>query len=224
MLPLVYAHASDWKTAQKTPHLLKSLQETVQDVLVFSADDDVVAAITMALRDNFEVSVKHIFSLPSIDPSGKYRGYLLTLTRLDQYGEPVFPLGENVGRAIPLQGSLIVGWTGPGSDVILKFNLPAPTGDVMVQICGMLVTVALEDELAALVNQTPVTLTRQPAQAECDVRYTASIPQEAIPGDSFTEIALNIPVAPGDRALHNGNRELLGMAMTSITFSIEDTP
>jgi|GEM_PF-1295514 len=221
----VYGHASKWEIAHTNARALKAMLKIVQDVLILSADENVLTEANDLLSDHFDVKVNHNFALPSADPTGRYRGYLLTLTRLDHYGESVFPFGDNVNWATQFAPTVVIGWTGPGADVVLKFNLPAPEGDVVVEVCAITSTIALADELPALVNQIPITFTRQPASGEtCLLRYTADVPQAAITGDEFTEIALNIPVAPADTVLHNGVKDLYGMGITTITFYTADIP
>jgi len=222
----IYLHSLTLASIQSKPQRLKTYQSMVQPFLLLSDHETILDELTEKMGSAFDIQVNHNFALTHIDPTGKYRGYLLTLTALDYYEEPLFPVGENVSRGIFLKDTLIVGLTGPGSDVVLKFNLPAPTGDVMVQICGMLATTELGDTLPARVNQVPVTFTRQLAQEDCDLRYTASIPQSVITGDSFTEVALTIPVVDADIVLHNGSKAkaLYGMAIASITFFDEGQP
>ena len=196
-----------------------------QRYLLLSDNEAVLDEMNEKIGSAFNIQVNHSFALTQIDPTGKYRGYLLTLTRLDRYGEPILPSGDNVNWFKQFSAYLDVAWTGPGSDVVLRFNLPVPESDVVVELCAVESTTALGDVLPALVNDVPVTFTRQPASGEtCLLRYTADVPQAAITGDEFTEIALTIPTAPADTVLHNGSKELYGMAIVSITFYTEETP
>ena len=222
----IHFRSLNWASIQYDPQRLKWYQATVQRYLLLSDHETILDELTEKMGNAFDIQVNHSFGLTEIDPSGAYRGYMLTLTRLDRYGEPVFASGDNVNRpttvTLPLRA---VGWTGPGSDVILKFNLPAPKGDVMVEICGVLATTVLDDVLPALVNQTPVTFTRQPSIGDCFERYTANIPQAIITGEGITEIALTIPVAlPDDRVVEGQAKDLYGLALTLITFFDEGQP
>lgn len=215
----IYNRGVNWSRATQDFSGLKWRYQ-FQEELIFLADYETsMTDVEAALKDIYDVEILHAFTLPEIDTTGLYRGYLLRFTRIDSYGEPVFPTGENIYRPTLLaESNARVAWTGPSATPRILFNLPQPRSDIILEVCGVLSTTPVGEQMIGKLNQVEVLFIRQDAKENCVIRYTATVPATAILDGNFTELELDIPTAPASQVLNVNIQALYGLALTSITF------
>lgn len=206
----VHRRLPNWSYVQRNSLELKWVYPFQQDIIFFVEDDDSLDAALSILSPNFLIEVRRTIELPQIDPTGQYRAYLLRFTQRHAYGEDIFPYGDNLSTPANLSNDVLVAWTGPQSNVIFRVNLPSASMDVRIELCGLESHIPIEDELQAMMNQNPIRLTRQAALENCPIRYTGTVSKDALMGDRFDELAINIPVSPQSKR---------GLAISSITFN-----
>lgn len=191
--------------------------ELLTDVIVLSDHDNMLERTIETLGDDYKITVINTAIFPSIDRTGKYRGYILRVERLHRYDTVIFPYGKNIRNT-----SASVAWTGPDSDVVMQFNLPMSASDIYIDLCGIMSILPLADEIPATVNDVQIIFLRQISTDACNFLYRAIVPQNAINARVPIRLALTIPTAPADLVFHNGDQGLYGMALTAVSF-IQDT-
>jgi hypothetical protein len=187
--------------------------ELASDVIVLSEDWSILEKISETLSGDYKIVVNSTIELPSIDSAGNFRGYILNIKRQHAYDKAIIPSGENIRNT-----GASVAWTGPESNVVMEFNLPAPANDVYAELCGVMSILPLGFRLPAVVNDVSVMFLRQPNTEACNFLYHAKIPKVAINTETPVELAFTIPTAPADKVFHNGDRELYGLAISAVTF------
>jgi len=218
--PVIYIYwgGSNWGYVQTHPTDLRLVADITQDVVMLSDNPAIDKRVQFVLDGQFSVTLLRNFALPNIDPTGRYRGYVLRLLRLDTYNQPIFPTGYNVFKSrydYVEPGPAI---TGPGTDVVFQFRLPTPNSDFTVAMCVVDMTVPVPNPLPALLNDTPIefVLSDSEETGACRFYYMADVPQTAISNQDITKIAMNIPVG-------KVNSSSQGLHIASIMFS-ENAP
>jgi hypothetical protein len=195
--PVIYIYwgGSNWGYIQEHPTDLRLVADITQDVVVLSDNPAIDERIQSVLDGQFRVALLGDFALPEIDPTGRYRGYILRLSRLDTYNQPIFPTGHNVFKSRYDYVEPKPAITGPGTDVVFQFRLPMPNNNFTVTMCVVDMIAPVSHPLLALLNDTPIEfiLSDGETTGACRFHYTADVPQTAISNQDITEIAMNIP-------------------------------
>lgn len=133
--------------------------------------------------------------------------------------------GDNVGPAAVNSAGLSFAWTGPGDAVVLRFQPDSVPGSALrLDLCVIAIVKDPGDRLAATVNGQAVVLKRSDAQTGCPRSYSGDVPASVIQGDQPTALELRIPTAPADEVFHNGDMDLLGLAIDYIELEEAITP
>lgn len=205
----IHIRMANWSYVLEEPLDFKWGFPLEQDIILFVSDDAHLQQVIEATSVNYLPKIAHTILLPEIDPTGSYRMYLLKFTQKHNYDEVIFPSGDNIQIYTLLPTKERVAWTGPDSQVVMRFNLPPATSEIYLEICALAEAVRLPDEVPARVNQEEILLVRQAGYEGCTIQYTGLIPSGVITGSEFTEIAVNIPVSSQTKQ---------GIALSHMTF------
>ena len=133
------------------------------------------------------------------------------------------PQGQNVSGPLVHESGVEYVWTGPGEDVAFQLDLGSPPdADLTMSICSLATILPPASQISATLNQAPINVVLVPGQSGCPVMYEADIPGEIVGGDEVSDLRLTIPTAPVDLAFHNGDQQLLGIAISYIRFEIQE--
>lgn len=191
-----YWGGTNWVVVQNAPQDLRLTTDVTEDVVILTDNDAILDKVQSVLDGRFDVELVTDFPILSVDPSGQYRGYILRLSRLDYYNQPIFPTGENIRKSRMDYTEFVPAVTGPDSQVVLEFRLPSPTSDLEAVLCVEKMLVPFSDGFSAMLNGVLIefALADSAENSVCEFTFIADVPQDAIDGENLTTMAMNIPV------------------------------